>query len=349
MTAHTTGHESSATVNKAAPYAQHQVDALTTEVRMVTAAEARAWRDACHFERQRNIRTPHVKRLALEMSHGWFLAGTPIWFCVMPDKSMVIVNGNHTLEAIAESGVTIPLTFVYQQVASLDEAAQAYACFDIQRTRTWGQAARATGIDEGLPAPGHTIAAVGMIQCNFSPSGNMVGVASRSARFELVEEYRAAAHLIHAAMLGSPPGNQNLIHRASVYAVALATARYQPATAEEFWGGMAMDDGLRANDARKVLLRYLQNNPADGSNKRRDQALGAANAWNAYFDNKRIDHLKPSQTTAFVLAGTPWGKSGATGPLPVIRKTAASAGAVLGKRINGVGGSHTEAVYGARN
>lgn len=326
-----------------APYSDRHLAALETEVRWVTPQEARELRDSCRFERQREIRSDHVHRLADEMKQGWFLAGTPIWFCVLPDRSMVLVNGNHTLEAVAECGAAIPLTLVYQQVGSIDEAAQAYACFDIQRTRTWGQAAHAAGIDAGLPETGKTIAAVGIIQSGFSTASHLVGVGmlSRPTRFGLLAEYRGAALLIHAAMTGSPPINQRLVRRAAVFAIALATARYQPATAEEFWGGLALDDGLRVTDPRKALLRYLQNNSANPNmGSRRNQAAAAANAWNAFFEKRSIEVVKTSGT--FELLGTPWTRKGAMGLVKIARHKSPLA---IGRQMNGRGDNQVITVY----
>lgn len=327
------------------PYSDDSLTKLKTEVAWVTPRRAAALRATCNFDRQRSVRPDHVRRLADEMKHGWFLAGTPIWICVLPDHSMLLINGNHTLEAVVESGVSLPLTIVYQKVNSVDEAAQSYACFDIQRTRTWQQAAHAAGIDEGLPEPAKVLAAIGVIQANFSAVQGLLGVLSRTARFNLLEEYRNAALLIHGAIagVGAPDRNQKMIRRAAVFAVALVTARYQPSAAEEFWGGVARDDGLRRNDPRKVLLRYMENNAVYGSHTRRDHSLAAGIAWNAFYTRRTIDYVKPNQLITFELLGTPWTRKGEAGPIlaPAKRTPRVETGA----QINGNGASQVVSVY----
>jgi hypothetical protein len=85
----------------------------------------------------------------------------------------------------------------------------------------------------------------------------------------------------------------------------METARYQPSSAEEFWGGMIMDDGLKANDPRKVLLRYLNNKPANAA--RDDTKKATALAWNAFFVDRPLELLRPNQLKVFRIEGTPYG------------------------------------------
>jgi hypothetical protein len=51
----------------------------------VTPEIARRIRDEWNFPNQRSIKVSNVDRLAVEMSYGWFVVGTPIFVCVMPD------------------------------------------------------------------------------------------------------------------------------------------------------------------------------------------------------------------------------------------------------------------------
>ena len=332
-----------ATAHRGAPYGAAQLSGLSSEHRMVSPEEAKALRAACHYERQRDISQRHVTRLASEMSRGWFLQGTPIWFCVSPDQSMVIVNGNHTLEAIAEAGISVPLTFIYQQVVSDAEIARAYAAFDIQRTRSWAAAAHAAGLDTNIVEVNKVLAAIGYLVSDFAPQGSKPAVSSRQARFAALEEYRGAYQVIHAAWHGSPQHNNRVLLRAPVYAVALATARYQPSKAEEFWGGMAFDDGLRSNDPRKVLLRYLHNRSGDASH-RRLSVLASSAAWNLFFKGGVTEYLKPQVNSRFWLLGTPWGR-GETIQHPDSKSHHSKV--VVGTTVNGRGEKRSVAAYQA--
>ena len=289
---------------------------LASEVVLVTPEYARTLRETCHFERQRAINADQVKRLASEMTRGWFLAGTPIWLCVLPDRSMLIVNGNHTLEAVASLDFAVPLTVVYQQVADINEASLAYACFDINRTRTWLQAAQAVGLDDKIPLVQAVLPALSLISLNFVENKAATDITlSRRLRFEAAADYTSAAHLLHVAFHGCPRSTLALLRRAPVFAVALASSRYQPGVAEEFWHGIAADDGLKTTDPRKALLRYLLNNAVRTSSYRTEQSNAAALAWNAFFKKQPLQQIKPNQMKEFYLFGTPW-HSGTPAPEP---------------------------------
>lgn len=290
------------------PYRLAHFNALSAEVIKVTPAMAKQLGRECLFDRQRSIRPEHVNRLASEMKSAWFLAGTPVWFCVLPDKKHVLVNGNHTLAAVVESGVTIPLTFVYQLVQNVEEAAQAYACFDIQRSRTWMQAAQAQGLSNELPLLNKALPAMSWIMADFKESqehaASNSALQSRHLRFDMVKEYRGALMSLQELLTGTLAQNQRLIGRAATFAVAMVTMKAQPSAAEEFWGGMAKDDGLRVGDPRRTLLRYAIANPVRVA--ARDILLASAIGWNAFFENRQIDSCRPSQMKIFRIAGTKW-------------------------------------------
>jgi hypothetical protein len=81
-------------------------DTLTAKVADVDAEYARHLRQSCNFDRQRALIDLNTRRLAVEMDNGRFIPGTTVYFAVLPDGSMLILNGNHTLEAIIASGKT---------------------------------------------------------------------------------------------------------------------------------------------------------------------------------------------------------------------------------------------------
>lgn len=295
------------------PYPTADVKRLRSEVVVVDPAMAKTLRSSCHFERQRPINARNVERLAVEMRRGWFIPGTPIFFAVLPDGSMRIVNGNHTLEAVSEADVSLPLVFIYARVDDIEGAARIYASMDLQKMRTWSNALQALGLSGEVPMSNYVLPAIGILMAGFkADQTNVEATSSRTARFGKVDEYKEAAALLHASWTSAPLTNQRLLRRAAFMAVALETARYQPSTAVEFWGGAAKDDGLAANDPRKALLRYATNNKAMGAGERNSHCKAAGLAWNAFFAQRKLEVCKPNAMGDFRLSGTPWhnGKPG---------------------------------------
>lgn len=281
---------------------------VTAQVVVVGPDIARRMRTDWLFPNQRNISLSNVSRLEQEMVNGWFVAGTPLFVCVLPDGVKYLVNGNHTCEAICASGVEMPLTVIELRVADFDEAARVYATFDIHKARTWIDTMKATGIYSEFADASKVASAIGIIMGNFKFGVSDEGTAaSRTARMAKMAEYKDAAESVSACMSGGPNITTKLMKRSAVIAVALETARYQPTASIDFWRGFVMDDGLPAKDPRKALARWLYNNPATGGSAgRRLQAYAAARAWNLHYHGQQVDHIKPSTMTGFILEGTPW-------------------------------------------
>lgn len=288
-----------------APLGQANTRDLMSSIEIVTPATARHLRDTAHFDRQRNINERNVARLAAEMAAGRFTPGTQIYICVLPDGSELIVNGNHTLEAVDRAGVPQILTITRKAVPNADAAGRIYAVFDIQKLRTWRDSLRAAGTGNDIPNAGQVLSAIGIIERGFAQFS--FGAESRIDRIEKMEEYRVAAQLMADATAGAPKHNLGLIRRAAIMAVALETFRYQPSLASEFWGRIAHDDGLTSKMPEKALLHWLRNSrAAGGALSQREHCRAAALAWNAAFRGEQRHYLRPNSMVSFFILGTPW-------------------------------------------
>jgi hypothetical protein len=296
------------------PYAGFDVTSVRAEFALVTPEEARILRDTCHFSRQRAIRADNVNRLLSEAIRGTFIPGTPVFICVLPDGSMRIANGNHTLEMAASLGHPVPLTLIYAKVKDEKETGRIYATFDLHKMRSWMDALRAQEKSElgDIPLASHVLSALGYIIGGFTGGGSGTARLSRGLRFDMMEEYRGAAELLSTAMRGAP--NTRKILRGSVFSVALATTRYQPSAGADFWGGMAHDNGLISDDPRKALLRYITNNNHHGGGAQTENCRAAILAWNAAFKNESLSVCKPNATKSFRILGTPFGEDNVSQP-----------------------------------
>lgn len=281
---------------------------ITVDTKLLYAQEAAHIRLTCQYERQRDISDLNVKRIAIEMTNGRFIPGTPIFFAVLPDRSMRLLNGNHTLEGIISSGKPQLLTMIFCQVADLAEADRIYSTFDIHKQRSWIDALKAVGADKDIAMPTKVMPAVGLIMHRFVPTKtNVEAVHSREARFVAMRDYKEAAALYHAAISGAPGSHRNPLLRSGLLAVALETLRYQPAKAVEFWEAAAHDDGLSAGDPRKTLLRFALTHKAAGGQSAIDFSRGAMQAWNAWWRKNSLTIIAPSRIAQVLILGTPWG------------------------------------------
>lgn len=303
--------------------AQAAVEAVVTprptaSIRDVTPKMARMLRDTCHFGRQRNMSKVNIDFLANEMVEGRFIPGTAISFGILPDGTRFLLNGNHTLEAVAAAGATIPLTFINIPCATIDEAGRIYGRLDQQRRRTWKDQSRAAGLSATTNVNVRWHAAFGGAMTIIQTKFNLVARGrkrisdneSLNTKLNLGELY---APLLHAFIGSFPEGsidssNARLLQRSTVLAVALETFRGNYAKAEEFWGGLVDDNGLKKGDPRKTLLEWLRGSAGKGSAERDLQVKAAQTAWNYFMRGESVAVLKPTLVTKFVLNSTEWGK-----------------------------------------
>lgn len=284
-------------------------ESLTAKVVFVDPPYARHLRDTCHFDRQRAIAELNVQRLAVEMRNDRFIPGTTVYFAVLPDETMLILNGNHTLEAVCASGRSQALVFIFKRVADVAEAARLYGSFDIHKARTWTDALKAIGADKKILLSQAVMPAVGHIMQNFTYSPrNVEANTSREARFGAMSPYAPASSLLQAALVGAPGVHKQAIRRKGVMAVALETLRYQPSHATVFWKDLAHDDGLAAGDPRKTLLRWLLNPSTGGgligATAANVQSRAAIAAWNAWYRGDPLQVIRPG-TGPIIILGTP--------------------------------------------
>lgn len=288
-------------------YGAFRLSDIRSETEWMTPELARRIRQNCLFERQRPISETNVKRLANEMEAKWFVPGTPIFFAVLPDLTRLLLNGNHTLEGVALSGVSLPLTCIYCKVPDVEAAARIYATFDVHKVRSWGNTLQALGAGDGIARADRVLAACAFIVCDFAYDPSDPIVQSRTRRIEMMQEYSDAANLVAGCLQGAPTSVGRAIYQAPVLAVALATARYQPSSAQEFWGVIAQDE-LKNGHPGKALITYLRNS-ADARSRgagRGEKTKAAALAWNAFFRGGELQMCKPNQMGDFVILGTKW-------------------------------------------
>lgn len=279
---------------------------ITSETVEITPSQARWMRDNCHFERQRNISAQNVDRLAREMVAGRFTPGTQVYICVLPSSRELIINGNHTLEAISKSGVPQRLTVTRHHVADMDEAGRVYAVFDLQKNRTWGDSLRASGAGYGVPHPTVILSAIGMIMSGFAPWKNTG--ASRLTRIDRMEEYKPAAILWGETVGRAPRPIHNMLKRVGIASVALETLRYQPNKAYDFWYRTAQDNGLTVGMPERTLLAWMRSAKQGGSAGQWQvtQSMAAALAWNAFFQGRDLKLIKTASMDKIYILGTPW-------------------------------------------
>jgi len=294
---------------------------LSNELKTITPDMARYLRTDCPYDRQRPIRARKVEMLARDMRAGRFAAGTAVHIGVL-DGHQAVLDGNHRLEAVIAAGIGVSFSILTVEYAGAKEMAIAYSKMDVGLKRTIRDSMRAADMMPEVISDTnfHTrLAAALRVRISDFKRSSSLEMQSILNSHEMVmaamQEYMAEAEAYYTALAGT--ANRVLLYRSQVMAVALETLHYQPSGGFDFWQGTAADDGLRQGDARKTLLRWLQDNPGGNSGIAETTSRAAALAWNAHVQGRDLGILRPSSMATMHIAGTAW--RGAGHPAPQLR------------------------------
>jgi hypothetical protein len=207
------------------------------------------------------LKQNHVSFLADEMRQEAFKQDTVIEFCSVNGTEW-LTDGQHRLSAVVVSG--IPQRFVIVRRPMLDEEAVAldYTRTDKGKPRTIAEDYKTLALDEELGLTFTQIeklgGAVQFINAGFS---RRAGRMHSKPRLSLMREYADPAQLFFDDVGGATQVFRHRLDRRATLSVALVTYRYSidkfGGKVAEFWRGVALDDGLRSADPRKLAIRHI--------------------------------------------------------------------------------------------
>lgn len=279
-------------------------NSFASGVRTITPSIARSMLERYSFPFQRTLRRYHVIMLANEMVKGTMRPST-IRLGRLGDK-VYLLNGQHRLHAIVESGVTQSMAVEVVAASSMDELAFDYGTIDIQGQRTPSDTLRAFDFESKLQLSTQQIQKLGPatieLKLGFVDSRELR--RSRSLRINCLKEFGHLGVPFFAAVSHQGP-NYRLLLRTQIMAVALATFEHEPTRATSFWSGVAEDDGLCKGDPRKTFLQWLRKNPPRPNQFRNRYSRHAVLCWNAFFQGKNMQ-LISCPDDKINLLGTPY-------------------------------------------
>lgn len=284
-----------------------------SELITVTPQMARGWLEHNNYERQRRRAEWQVDRLVIEMRKERFLPGTQIHFGVLGGQ-MKLLNGQHTLAAVAKSGLPQSLNVLYTPVETDAELGILYGRHDRGRGRTPHDAFLGMGLSERLNLTDRETnsfgSAVRIVLGGFrvvSVHTNVEIATSVDLAAETMADWEPAAALYFEAVREARPGMKSAYRRAAVAAVGIVTMRYQEAKATQFWSGAADDDALGRSDPRRTLNDFLAKNAAKVGD-RITYARHIASAWNKFYTEDDLTVLRPIDAgkIGITIRGTPF-------------------------------------------
>jgi hypothetical protein len=268
---------------------------ITSTLMLVHPEQAAHWLVHNNFSRQRPLRPWHVKYLAQTMRAGRFLAGTQIHFAVHAGHEE-LVNGQHTLAAIVQSGCPQWLHVQRTHVPTAEEIAVLYGRHDRGLSRSLGDSYHAHGFAElsGLnkAQSNHLGSAMPLTMSGFSYAGGWyhdLGVFFRDQdlRWAMMVSWMEEAQAFFEDIAGTANFLFKALTRQAVLSVALVTYRHTGKDARDFWREVAKDNGLQSDHPAKTLIRFLLNTPAN-KYAAHLYAKYVASTWNAAYAGRTL-------------------------------------------------------------
>lgn len=244
----------------------------------VTPEMAKKMLETCIFENQRQVRVYHVHRLASEMTGGRFWPGTSIHFVQTPTGN-VLVDGQHRLAAVIESGMPIEFTVVTHENGYENSVAKAYTRLDAGLPRTVEDKFRAYDLAEKTgftPTKLQRVASAAQLIAAGYTSPQRGGRLAYDDLQAAIIYYSQYARQYFEIVNESPDSISDSLLRGSSVALGITTLAGcdDVAVAIDFWRGVAFDDGLHVGDPRKMLNRWLIESSERGGHK-----VGGAKTW----------------------------------------------------------------------
>lgn len=264
------------------------------------------------YEKQRHTYPHHVAFLSDAVRRGRWTPGSQIAFGYFGGR-LHMVNGRHRMLVVIETGEALEFQVLIVPCETEAQLDALYWRFDrAQRSRTTAEVLNAArvadkhGLSKGMSKS--IFEAVPLIANHFvRPDYRQVPVKARSDdwKLEVAREWWKHGVTYQALIDDAEKWLKGRLLNSSVTAVALVTLKYNPEKAQEFWGGVSRNDGLRRRDPRHTLIADFNARPTNKATPIA-AAIVSATAWSAFFEGRTISHLKVYENSVVRIAGTPF-------------------------------------------
>lgn len=310
-------------------------EVVNTYVVRMTPDMAAAWLQQYDYEYQRKATKSKVAQYADQMQRGKWVPGTSLKLGLIGDNgtaAKLLLDGRHRLLAIVASGV--PQVFAVTELRCLTEqdVAFVYSTTDRGRPRNADDLYRTTHIADEIGVSQRVLrkagAALQFMTVGFLRGGPMGNtpldydalLAAFRTYGEAIGNYAEVVGMTTQAVMTEP------LLRASTFAVAIATYHhaaevYGLQRVDDFWEGVAIDDGLRRTDPRKVANVHIATSRIAYNRGGREGRMTSPNysaryiaaCWNNWTDGRKYsESAKGVSAKVFNSAapikinGTPW-------------------------------------------
>jgi hypothetical protein len=264
---------------------------------------------ATAYQGQRPRRPHHVRFLRHLLRTGHWRQGAEI-HCARIGSERFLINGQHTLTALVQEHLSAWLTVVEIDVPTLAAIGRLYESFDRNLTRSLDDIYQSDPEMRQYAWTGKQLkamsGAVAVLATGYAKDALFTAILltlrDPFVRAELIRDWSGEATQAFGTMQGQL--RRHLL-RSGVLSVVLATYRYAPLHAAQFWPAVCQDSGLTEGVPARALVHFLLTTPS--------RMLGApeyarhvASAWNACYEQRALRTVVPrAGANPIRIAGTP--------------------------------------------
>lgn len=199
---------------------------------------------------QRNLRPSHVSMLERKMKEGLFRIGNVALAKNCKNNQEVVVNGQHTLTACANSGFTIQALVEKYKYYTPEDLSLLYQQFDPSGAgRSLADLVKVEAHALGLDWPDR-IAALVVAGASILLSGRLIG----DQKAQLLKQNIREGQFIHDIVVG---GDSDHLKRRGVAAAMIKTWQKNKSGAVEFWTKVRDGELIRRTDPEHHLRSFL--------------------------------------------------------------------------------------------
>lgn len=288
---------------------------ITTNLTQITPDLAKEYLSFI-YDSQRPLNKNHVSYLADAMTNVLFDPTSTIAF-VLLNGEKILVDGQHTLNAIIKSGVPQNMLVANYLVTTQEEVARLYSHFNIGKGRSFSDSVRAYGImgdmEMGINNINRMASALRFMKAGFPSATSIKEKYQHEYMIELIGNWIHQGHAFFESINGSDYRIRLHLKSMSIMSVGLVILKYSPDEGVRFLE-LAHDNGLKKGDPRRAFLYYLRKIALTNQSGRRVQTQGQisrafAKCWGKHLDELSLNNIQISKLDSvnpIVIKGTPY-------------------------------------------
>ena len=265
-----------------------------------------------NYEHQRKIKPFRLHRHKTTIARGQWDSDNTIRFARFGGR-LTLVDGQHRLTAIVETGVPCAFVVVISDVSSAAEIHRMYSRIDVDGNRSVADVLNAAD-----PTAGREVSyemrrgaykAMDILANDFPHRRLKVGEAelvTKEDRVNCMTFWLDELEDYDAIVRGAQSQLRYPMRQPGIIAVALATFKHQPAKAQMFWQAVAENKLLKPGDPEQALVNFLLTSRKDDAAKVSERYT--AQVWNAWYHRRPLTKVRksPSEIRPIKIAGTPF-------------------------------------------